>query len=217
MDWTPWTRTEMAAILARDIPEGWVVNLGVGIPTLVANNLPAEREIIIHGEHGFVGMGPAPAPDKIDRWLINPSKAHVTVRLGGSFTHHADSFAMIRGGRIDLCVMGAFQVAENGDLANWTTSEKHNAPAVGGAMDLAVGAKRVWVIMDHLTKKGESKLVQGCNYPLTAPGVVRRIYTDLAVIDVSTTGFKVAAMVPGITLDELATRTAAPLMKQVPS
>ena len=201
----------MAARVARDIPEGWYVNLGIGIPVLVADHIPAEREAIIHSENGILGMGPAPDPDNINRWLINASKLYVTLRTGGSYMHHADSFAIIRGGHLDLCVLSAFQVADNGDLANWATSESDTTPAVGGAMDLAAGAKWVWVVMQHLTKSGDSRLVRHCSYPLTAPGVVKRVYTDLAVLDVTADGFTVREMVPGLSFDELRRLTAAPL------
>jgi len=201
----------MAARLAHDIPEGWYVNLGIGIPVLVADHIPPEREAIIHSENGILGMGPAPEPDKINRWLINASKNYVTLRAGGSYTHHADSFAIIRGGHLDLCVLGGFQVAENGDLANWATSENDTTPAVGGAMDLAAGAKRIWVLMEHMTKSGESKLVRRCTYPLTAIGVVKRVYTNLAVLDVTEAGFAVREMVPGLTLEALQKVTDAPL------
>jgi 3-oxoadipate CoA-transferase beta subunit len=207
----PRNRTEMAARVAHDIPEGWYVNLGIGIPVLVADHIPPEREAIIHSENGILGMGPAPEPDKINRWLINASKNYVTLRAGGSYTHHADSFAIIRGGHLDLCVLGGFQVAENGDLANWATSENDTTPAVGGAMDLAAGAKRIWVLMEHTTKSGESKLVRRCTYPLTAIGVVKRVYTNLAVLDVTDDGFAVRDMVPGLTLDALQKVTDAPL------
>jgi 3-oxoadipate CoA-transferase beta subunit len=209
--WKPWTRAEMAARAARDIPEGWYVNLGIGMPTMIADHVPEGREVVIHSENGILGMGPAPVPDKIDPWLINAGKQHVTLRPGGSFCHHADSFAMIRGGHIDLCVLGAFQVAENGDIANWSTSENDTAPAVGGAMDLAAGAKRLWVLMEHATKSGESKLVRTCSYPLTAPAAVDRIYTNLAVIHVTPDGFAVVDMVPGLTLAQLQDATDAPL------
>jgi 3-oxoadipate CoA-transferase beta subunit len=178
------TRQGMAARVARDIPEGWFVNLGIGIPTMVADHVPVEREVILHSENGILGMGPAPAPDAVNAWLVNAGKQPVTLRAGGSFFHHADSFGMIRGGHIDLCVLGAFEVAENGDIANWATSENDTAPAVGGAMDLAAGAKRLWVVMDHVTKDGRPKLVERCGYPLTAPAAVQRIYTNLAVVDV---------------------------------
>ena len=209
--WKPWTRAEMAARAARDIPEGWYVNLGIGMPTMIADHVPDGREVVIHSENGILGMGPAPASDKIDPWLINAGKQHVTLRPGGSFCHHADSFAMIRGGHIDLCVLGAFQVAENGDIANWSTSENDTAPAVGGAMDLAAGAKRLWVLMEHVTKGGERKLVRKCSYPLTAPASVDRIYTNLAVIDVTPNGFAVVDMVAGLTLAQLQDATDAPL------
>jgi 3-oxoadipate CoA-transferase, beta subunit len=211
LDCTPLTRAEMAARLARDIPEGWYVNLGIGAPLQVADHVPLEREVVFHSENGILGMGPAPEPDKINRWLINAGKQYVSLRHGGSYMHHADSFALIRGGHLDLCVLGAFQVAENGDLANWATSNTDSAPAVGGAMDLAVGAKRIWVIMDHVTKSGESRLVRRCSYPLTASGVVSRVYTNLAVLDVTDEGFVVRDMAPGLTLDALQKVTDAPL------
>jgi 3-oxoadipate CoA-transferase beta subunit len=201
----------MAARVARDIPEGWYVNLGIGAPLQVADHVPAEREVIFHSENGVLGMGPAPAPDEIDRWLINAGKQYVTLRSGGSYMHHADSFALIRGGYLDLCVLGAFQVAENGDLANWSTSDNDSAPAVGGAMDLAAGARQVWVLMEHQTKSGESRLVRRCAYPLTALGVVKRVYTNLAVLDVTAEGFTVREMVEGLTLDALQKLTDAPL------
>ncbi|HEX2215725.1 MAG TPA: 3-oxoacid CoA-transferase subunit B [Xanthobacteraceae bacterium] len=207
----PWDRNQMAARVARDVPEGWYVNLGIGMPTLVANYVPLEREVVIHSENGILGMGPAPKPDEVNPWLINAGKQLVTLRPGGSYSHHADSFAMIRGGHIDLCVLGAFQVAENGDLANWSTSENDTAPAVGGAMDLAAGAKRLWALMEHTTKSGEAKLVRKCSYPLTAPGVVKRVYTNLAVIDVTPDGFVVIDMVPGMKLERLQEITDAPL------
>jgi 3-oxoadipate CoA-transferase, beta subunit len=207
----PRTRAAMAARVAADIPDGWYVNLGIGIPTLVADHVAAEREVIFHSENGVVGMGPAPAPDRVDPWLINAGKQHVTLRAGGSYVHHADSFAMIRGGHLDLCVLGAFQVAENGDIANWATSDNDTAPAVGGAMDLCVGVKRLWVVMEHTTKTGESRLVRKCSYPLTALGVVKRVYTNLAVLDVTPDGFEVVEMVPGMTLRALQDVTEAPL------
>ncbi len=204
-------RQEMARRLARDIPEGWYVNLGIGIPTMVADHIPDEREVVLHSENGILGMGPAPEETNIDPWLINAGKQHVTLRTGGSFFHHADSFAMIRGGHIDLCVLGAFQVAENGDLANWATSVADAAPAVGGAMDLAAGAKRIWVMTEHTTKDGEPKLVERCSYPLTALGVVQRIYTNLAVIDVVSGHFVVTEIVSGLDLEALQARTGARL------
>jgi 3-oxoadipate CoA-transferase, beta subunit len=208
----PWTREEIAANAARDIPEGFYVNIGIGIPVLVANYVPQEREVIIHSENGILGMGPEPAPDAINRWLINASKKYVTLRAGGAYMHHADSFAIIRGGHLDLCVLGAFQVAENGDFANWSMSE-NDMPSVGGAMDLAVGAKQVWVLMEHMTKTGESKLVRRCTYPLTALGVVTRVYTNLAVLDIAAEGFVVREMAPGLTFEALQDATAAPLRR----
>jgi 3-oxoadipate CoA-transferase, beta subunit len=206
----PLTRRQIAERLARDIPEGWYVNLGIGAPLQVADYVPAEREVIFQSENGILGMGPAPAPQEINRWLINAGKQYVTLRAGGSYMHHADSFGLIRGGHLDLCVLGAFQVAENGDLANWATTTD-NAPAVGGAMDLAAGTPRLWVLMEHTTKTGESRLVRRCSYPLTAIGVVKRVYTNLAVIDVTPEGFAVREMVPGLTLDALQVVTDAPL------
>jgi 3-oxoadipate CoA-transferase, beta subunit len=207
----PLTRNEMAARLARDIPEGWYVNLGIGAPLKVADYVPVEREVVFHSENGVLGMGPIPAPDRINRWLINAGKQYVTLRSGGSYMHHADSFALIRGGHLDLCVLGAFQVAENGDIANWSTSENDTAPAVGGAMDLAAGARQLWVIMEHQTKSGGSRLVRRCSYPLTALGAVKRVYTNLAVLDIADDGFTVRDMVPGLTLEALQNVTDAPL------
>jgi 3-oxoadipate CoA-transferase, beta subunit len=207
----PLTRTEMAARVARDIPEGWYVNLGIGAPLQVADHVPAESEVIFHSENGVLGMGPAPPKDAIDPWLINAGKQYVTLRAGGSFCHHADSFAMIRGGHLDLCVLGAFQVADNGDIANWATSENDTAPAVGGAMDLAAGARRLWVLMEHTTKDGTPKLVTKCTYPLTAPGAVKRVYTNLATIDVTERGLVVLGMAPGLSFENLQARTEAKL------
>ena len=211
--WQPLGRDALAARVARDILEGWSVNLGIGIPTLVGNYVPPEREVVFHSENGIVGMGPAPAPDKINRWLINASSQYVTLRPGGSYMSHSDSFALVRGGHLDLCVLGAFQVAENGDLANWARSEDDNAPAIGGAMDLAAGAKRIWIVMEHTTRAGEARLLRRCTYPLTAAGCVKRVYTELAVIDVTERGFVVTDMVPGLTLEELQERTGAPLAR----
>jgi len=211
VDVKPWDRTQMAARVARDIPEGWYVNLGIGIPTLVADHVPLDREVIFHSENGVLGMGPAPPKGQEDPWLINAGKQHVTLRTGGSFVHHADSFAMIRGGHLDLCVLGAFEVAENGDIANWATSENDTAPAVGGAMDLAAGAKRLWVLMEHTTKDGTAKLVKKCTYPLTAPGAVKRVYTNLATLDVTERGFEVLAIAPGLSFEDLQARSEAKL------
>jgi len=207
----PWTRDDIAARLARDIPEGWYVNLGIGAPLQVADHVPADREVIFHSENGVLGMGPAPAPEAINRWLINAGKQYVTLRDGGAYMHHADSFGLIRGGHLDLCALGAFQVAENGDIANWSISDNDSAPAVGGAMDLAVGARQVWVLMEHQTKSGESRLVRRCTYPLTAVGVVKRVYTNLAVLSVTVDGFAVDEMVEGLTLDALQKVTDASL------
>jgi 3-oxoadipate CoA-transferase beta subunit len=204
--WRPWSRDELASRVARDIPEGWYVNLGIGIPTLIGNYIPAGREVVLHSENGIVGMGPAPAPAALNPWLVNASRQHVTLVTGASYMNHADSFGLVRGGHLDLCVLGGFQVAENGDLANWSRSAEDRAPAIGGAMDLAVGAKRVWVVMEHTTKGGEKRILKRCTYPLTATGCVKRVYTDLAVIDVTEKGFVVTEMVEGITLDELQAR-----------
>jgi 3-oxoadipate CoA-transferase beta subunit len=200
-------RKAIAARIARDIAEGWHVNLGVGIPTLVADLVPAGREVLFHSENGILGMGPAPAPTAIDPWLINAGKQHVTLVPGASLFDHALSFAMIRGGHIDLCVLGALEVAENGDLANWSTSANDTAPAVGGAMDLAVGAKRVWVAMEHVTKQGGSKLVTACSYPLTAARCVDRIYTNLATINVTPRGFELIELAAGASFDDVQART----------
>jgi len=205
------TRDEVAARVARDIPEGAYVNLGIGAPTKVANYLPADREIFLHSENGLLGMGPAPAPGKEDPELINAGKEPVTLLEGGAYFHHGDSFAMMRGGHLDICVLGAFQVSAHGDLANWHTGAPEAIPAVGGAMDLAIGAKQVFVMMDLLTKGGESKLVAECTYPLTGIACVDRIYTDLAVIDVTDAGLRVIEMVDGLTLERLGELTGVPL------
>ena len=203
-----WTRDEVAARIARDIPEGAYVNLGIGLPTLVANHLAPDKEIFLHSENGILGMGPAPAPGEEDPELINAGKQPVTLLAGGAYFHHADSFAMIRGGHVDICVLGAFQVSTAGDLANWHTGEPGTIPAVGGAMDLAVGARRVFVMMEHLTRKGEPKIVERCTYPLTGVRCVSRIYTDMAVLDVTPTGLTVVDMVNGLSLAELKQCTA---------
>ena len=210
-------RDQMAARVARDIPEGAYVNLGIGLPTLVANHLPRlgshdHREIFLHSENGLLGMGPAPAAGDEDFDLINAGKQPVTLLAGGAFFHHADSFAMMRGGHLDICVLGAFQVSAAGDLANWHTGGAA-IPAVGGAMDLAVGAKQTWVMMEHLTKTGESKLVHTCSYPLTAIGCVRRIYTDLAVIDVTPVGLKVVEIFNGLAFNKLQSLSGVPLIQ----
>jgi len=209
-----YTRDQMAARVARDIPEGAYVNLGIGLPTLVANHLPKDREILLHSENGVLAMGPAPSPGAEDPDLINAGKQPVTLLPGGAYFHHADSFAMMRGGHLDFCVLGAFQVSQTGDLANWHTGAPDAIPAVGGAMDLAIGAKRVYVMMEHLTKQGQSKIVERCTYPLTGIGCVNRIFTDLAVIDVTKEGLRVIEIVPGLPLDELQRLTGVALKEQ---
>ena len=210
---TRYTREQMATRVARDIPEGAYVNLGIGLPTMVANFLPADREIFLHSENGLLGMGPAPAPGEEDPDLINAGKQPVTLLTGGAYFHHADSFGMMRGGHLDICVLGAFQVSASGDLANWHTGAPDAIPAVGGAMDLAIGAKNVYVMMDHLTKSGESKIVSRCTYPVTGLSCVNRIYTDLAIIDVAPAGLRVIEIVDGLSFDELQRMTGVPLAR----
>lgn len=197
------TKDQMAARVAQDIPDGAYVNLGIGMPTQVANHLPAGLEIILHSENGLLGMGPAPAPQDEDFDLINAGKQPVTVLPGGAYFHHNDSFAMMRGGHLDICVLGAFQVSEKGDLANWHTGEADAIPAVGGAMDLAIGAKQTWVMMDLLTKQGHSKVVRACTYPLTGLACVKRIYTDLATLEVTPQGLRLIDAVEGLTREAL--------------
>ena len=206
-----WSRDDIARRVAQDIPDGAVVNLGIGLPTLVANHLPADREVMMHSENGVIGMGPAPAPGSEDYDLINAGKQPVTLLPGGCFFHHADSFAMMRGGHVDICVLGAFQVSGQGDLANWHTGAPDSIPAVGGAMDLAVGAKKTFVMMEHTTKTGESKIQPTCTYPLTGVQCVSRIYTELAVLEVTQLGISVVEMAPGITFEALQAATAVPL------
>src|SRR5947208_10370154 len=206
------TREQIAARVGGDIPNGAYVNLGIGLPTLVANHLPKDREIILHTENGLLGMGPAPSVEAEDPDLINAGKQPVTALPGAAYFHHADSFAMMRGGHLDICVLGAFQVSVTGDLANWHTGGADAIPAVGGAMDLAIGAKRTFVMMEHLTKGGESKLVERCSYPLTGIGCVSRIYTDLAVIDVTPQGLKVVEAFNGLGFDELQRLSGVPLI-----
>jgi 3-oxoadipate CoA-transferase, beta subunit len=196
-------RDQMAARVAADIPGGSYVNLGIGLPTLVANFIAPEREVILHTENGLLGMGPAPEKGFEDEDLINAGKQPVTQLPGAAFFHHADSFAMMRGGHLDICVLGAFQVSQGGDLANWHTGAPDAIPAVGGAMDLAIGAKQTWVMMEHLTKEGRSKLVAACTYPLTGRSCVARVYTDLAVIEVTPQGFAAREIIPGLSLEEL--------------
>ena len=205
------TRDEMAQKVAKSIPPGSFVNLGIGLPTAVANYIPDDYGVILHTENGMLGMGPAPAPGQEDPDLINAGKQPVTIKPGGSFFHHADSFAMMRGGHLDYCVLGAFQVSATGDIANWHTGEPDAIPAVGGAMDLAIGAKNVYVMMDLLTKKGESKIVAKCTYPLTGIGCVKRIYTDYAVFEVTPSGLVVLEMVPGLSFEKLAEMVGVPL------
>ena len=208
MSWTP---DEMAARAALDIPNGAYVNLGIGMPERVADFVPEGRTFVYHSENGLLGMGPGPAENERNPDLINAGKKPVSLNPGASFFHHADSFAMIRGGHIDYCVLGAMQVAKNGDLANWSTGAEDAIPAVGGAMDLVAGAKTIYVITRHTTKDGTPKLVDACTYPLTGLGVVKRIYTDLAVVAVSEIGFKLVETAPGIGADEVRAKTAAPL------
>jgi 3-oxoadipate CoA-transferase beta subunit len=211
MSYTRRSKDELAARVAQDIPEGATVNLGIGQPTLVANHIPASREVLLHSENGILGMGPAPAKGLEDYDLINAGKQPVTLLPGGAYFHHADSFAMMRGGHLDICVLGAFQVSATGDLANWHTGEADAIPAVGGAMDLAVGAKQTWVMMDLQTKQGQSKLVQACTYPLTGIACVKRVYTDLATLACTPQGLEVIDMVEGLGLDELSALIGLPL------
>jgi len=209
-----WSREQIAARVARDIPEGAYVNLGIGLPTKVANYLPRDREILLHSENGLLGMGPAPTAGKEDWELINAGKQPVTLLAGGCYFHHADSFAMMRGGHIDICVLGAYQVSTRGDLANWHTGEPGAIPAVGGAMDLAIGAKQTFVMMELLTKRGESKLVEACSYPLTGVRCVSRVYTDLAVFEVGVSGAKVIELIDGLDISALSNLTGHNLCEQ---
>jgi len=206
------SRDQMAARAARDIPDGAYVNLGIGIPERVAGYIPEGREVIYHTENGLLGMGPSPEAGAGDPELINAGKRQVTALPGAAYFHHADSFAMIRGGHIDLCVLGALQIASNGDLANWSTGAPGAIPAVGGAMDLVAGVKTIYVITQHCTRGGEPKLVEACSYPLTGPAVVDRIYTDLAVIDLVPDGFQLVELSPGVDYDYVAERTGAALI-----
>jgi len=198
-----WSRDALAARVAADIPNGTVVNLGIGLPTAVANHFGPGQEVMLHSENGVIGMGPAPMPGEEDFDLINAGKQPVTLRPGGCFFHHADSFAMMRGGHIDVCVLGAFEVAPNGDLANWHTGAADAIPAVGGAMDLAIGAKQTWVMMEYFTKDGRAKLVAACRYPLTGQACVSRLYTDLAVIELVDGRAVVTDLAPGLSLADL--------------
>jgi len=206
------TKDELAARIAQDIPDGAYVNLGIGMPTQVANRIPVGREVILQSENGILGMGSAPAAGQEDYDLINAGKQPVTLLPGGSFFHHADSFAMMRGGHLDICVLGAFQVSATGDLANWSTGESGSIPAVGGAMDLAIGAKQTWVMMDLLTKQGQSKLVERCTYPLTGIGCVKRVYSDLCTIECTSAGLKLIDAVEGLTHAELERLVGLPII-----
>ncbi len=197
------TKDQLAQRVARDIHDGAYVNLGIGMPTLVANHLPPGIEVVLHSENGILGMGPAPPAGQEDYDLINAGKQPVTLLPGGAFFHHADSFAMMRGGHLDICVLGAFQVSATGDLANWHTGDKHAIPAVGGAMDLAVGARQTWVMMDLLTKQGASKVVSQCSYPLTGIACVKRIYSDLATLECTARGVKLIDIVDGLSRTDL--------------
>jgi 3-oxoadipate CoA-transferase beta subunit len=214
--YTKLTRNQIAARVAADIPDGAIVNLGIGLPTLVANWLPPDREIVLHSENGLLGMGPSPAPGDEDEDLINAGKQPVTALPGASFFHHADSFAMMRGGHLDYCVLGGFQVSRSGDLANWHTGAPGAIPAVGGAMDLAIGARHVYVMMEHLTKDGQSKIVERCTYPLTGVGCVERVYTDLATLDVTASGIVARDLVDGLSFDALQRLTGVALQRPVP-
>jgi 3-oxoadipate CoA-transferase beta subunit len=207
-----YTREQMAARAAQDIPEGWFVNLGIGAPTIISNYVQ-DREVIFHAENGILGVGPAPEPGHINPWIINAGKQYVTLNPGASIMNSAESFGIIRGGHLDLAVLGGYQVAENGDLANWSTGDNEQAPAVGGAMDLGAGAKQVWVLMDHTTKQGAPRLVQSCSYPLTALGTVTRVYTNIAVIDIAPHGFVLRDTAPGVSFDDVQARTGAVLHK----
>ena len=205
------SKEQLAQRVAQDIHDGAYVNLGIGMPTLVANHLPAGIEVILHSENGILGMGPAPAAGHEDYDLINAGKQPVTMLEGGAYFHHADSFSMMRGGHLDICVLGAFQVSATGDLANWHTGEKDAIPAVGGAMDLAIGAKQTWVMMDLLTKKGESKVVAQCSYPITGIACVKRIYSELATLECTPQGLKLIDMVDGLTHAELEKMLGLPI------
>ncbi len=211
MVYTQRSKEQLAQRVAQDIHEGAYVNLGIGMPTLVANHIPTDREVILQSENGILGMGPAPEPGDEDYDLINAGKQPVTLRKGGAFFHHADSFAMMRGGHLDICVLGAFQVSATGDLANWHTGEAGAIPAVGGAMDLAIGAKQTWVMMDLLTKQGQSKVVARCSYPLTGIGCVKRIYCDLATLECTPQGLKLVDHVDGLTHIELERLVGLPI------
>jgi 3-oxoadipate CoA-transferase beta subunit len=205
------TKDQLAARVAQDIPDGAYVNLGIGMPTAVANHIRDGREVILHSENGVLGMGPAPPAGQEDYDLINAGKQPVTLLAGGAYFHHADSFAMMRGGHLDICVLGAFQVSATGDLANWSTGEAGDIPAVGGAMDLALGARQTWVMMDLLTRQGQSKVVARCSYPLTAIACVKRVYTDLATLECTAQGLRLVDTVEGLSLAELQDLVGLPI------
>ena len=210
-----WSREEMAGRVALDIPDGSYVNLGIGIPELIARYVPEGREFIYHTENGLLGMGPSPEEGGGEPELINAGKKRVTALPGAAYFHHADSFVMIRGGHLDLCVLGALQVAANGDLANWSVGGPDAIPAVGGAMDLVAGVKAIYVVTQHVTKKGDPKLVEACSFPLTGRGIVNRVYTDLAVIDVTEEGFRLVELAPGVEEAEVREKTGAPLLPRL--
>jgi 3-oxoadipate CoA-transferase beta subunit len=209
---TGWTREQIAARTAQDIPDGSYVNLGIGIPELIARFVPEGREFIYHTENGLLGMGPPPSEDERDLDLMNAGKKYVTAVPGATYFHHADSFSMIRGGHLDVCVLGTMQVACNGDIANWSTGAPGAIPAVGGAMDLVQGVKQIFVVTKHTTKTGEPKLVERCSYPLTGAGVVSRVYTDLAVIDITPDGFRLVELAPGVSFDEVISKTGTTVL-----
>ena len=213
MSYVPRTKDEIARRVAEDIPDGAYVNLGIGMPTAVANHIRAGREVILHSENGILGMGPSPAAGDEDYDLINAGKQPVTLLPGAAFFHHADSFAMMRGGHLDICVLGAFQVSASGDLANWHTGEVNAIPAVGGAMDLAIGAKQTWVMMDLLTKQGSSKVVKKCTYPLTGLACVARVYSDLATFECTADGLRLLDVVPGATRSDLEQLIGLPILE----
>jgi len=212
-----WSRAEMAQKVAEDIPDGSYVNLGIGLPELVADFVPEGRELIYQTENGLLGMGPIPKNDKKDRELVNAGKKYVTAISGAAYFHHADSFTMIRGGHIDICVLGTMQVSRNGDIANWSTGAKDAIPAVGGAMDLVAGVKRIFVISQHVTKKGHPKIVEECTFPLTGKGVVERVYTDLAILDIKKDGIFVREMAPNVSFDYLQEKTGTKLSQYITS
>jgi len=207
------SREQMAARAAADIPEGWFVNLGIGMPTLVADYVTG-REVIFHAENGILGVGPKPAAAEVNPWVINAGKQYVSLLPGASIMNSAESFGIIRGGHLDLAVLGGYEVAANGDLANWSTGQNNIAPAVGGAMDLGAGAKQVWVLMDHVTKTGQPRLVERCTYPVTALGTVTRVYTNLAVVEITERGFELVECAPGVSFEDVQARTGAALHRR---